>query len=489
MDSIQPNTTQTILITDIKEVDRERVVYNDIEGLAESIASLGLIQPIVLNRDHVLIAGGRRLRAFKHLQRESIPFVYKDCLNDGDLKAMELEENIQRQQMTWQEECMGISKLHTLRKNMEILKGAEWGYRETAAMLQASLGNIANAIYVAKELKKKNPCLDAATGLFDALNRLKAEKIKQATAMLVQHTKANIKASTSLPLPPNAIAVGDFLARAPRPVEEDDEEMLDISGLTSDDTDPALILGEPVPSRISIPLTTTVINSNCLDYFKTVSDGFFDHVVTDPPYGIDMDNLIQDVPDTIKESHKVDQNKDLLTRCIPEFYRITGPAAFVALWCDEEIRPMLADLAIQSGFRVQRWSVIWVKEHACSNQMAQYNFTKRTEICLILRKPNAKLRTVQPTNVIKCGNDEERKEFQHPFSKPFKVWDFLYSSFTYPGQKVLDPFAGVGSSAPAAIQNNLQPYLVELDEHYYNTCLMRTKGLYENKYGATALFQ
>jgi ParB-like nuclease domain len=44
------------------------------DGLAASIADVGLLHPIVVDQDGNLLAGARRLAAFKILKRETIPF-------------------------------------------------------------------------------------------------------------------------------------------------------------------------------------------------------------------------------------------------------------------------------------------------------------------------------------------------------------------------------------------------------------------------------
>src|SRR5262249_20123630 len=46
---------------------RHRRDMGDIDGLAKSISELGLLHPIVVNEDGLLIAGGRRLEAVKRL--------------------------------------------------------------------------------------------------------------------------------------------------------------------------------------------------------------------------------------------------------------------------------------------------------------------------------------------------------------------------------------------------------------------------------------
>jgi hypothetical protein len=87
----------------------------DICELAESIRRLGfLIHPIVIDRDKVLIAGYRRLCACKSLGGTHIECRYFDELDELKRTAIEIEENIKRKQMTWQEERRSILRIHEL---------------------------------------------------------------------------------------------------------------------------------------------------------------------------------------------------------------------------------------------------------------------------------------------------------------------------------------------------------------------------------------
>ena len=51
-----------------------------IEELAESIKTLGLLNPITVDNELYLIAGFHRLNAYKLLGYKAIPSIVKDCL-------------------------------------------------------------------------------------------------------------------------------------------------------------------------------------------------------------------------------------------------------------------------------------------------------------------------------------------------------------------------------------------------------------------------
>ena len=68
-----------------------------IAALAKSMDTYGLIHPIVVRDDGMLVAGGRRLEAAKKLGWKSIPATPISKLSDEQLREIELEENIRRE--------------------------------------------------------------------------------------------------------------------------------------------------------------------------------------------------------------------------------------------------------------------------------------------------------------------------------------------------------------------------------------------------------
>lgn len=91
---------EKVLISDIKVENRRREEFGDIEGLAESIGKLGLIQPIVVDEEYHLIAGERRLRACQQLGWFDVPVrLYRD-LSEAERREIELEENVRRKDFT-----------------------------------------------------------------------------------------------------------------------------------------------------------------------------------------------------------------------------------------------------------------------------------------------------------------------------------------------------------------------------------------------------
>lgn len=74
------------------------------DRLRRSIRERGLLHPIVIDRDGVLIAGEGRITACRELGWTHIPYQYADDLSDFDREMLELEENTLREDLTWEEQ-------------------------------------------------------------------------------------------------------------------------------------------------------------------------------------------------------------------------------------------------------------------------------------------------------------------------------------------------------------------------------------------------
>lgn len=105
-DLIKPNPQQP----------RVRFDYNELEGLACSIRENGLLQPINVRTlesgDFELISGERRLRAARMIGMTKIPCIVMNA-SDQQSALFALIENIQRENLDFFEEAVGIERLMT----------------------------------------------------------------------------------------------------------------------------------------------------------------------------------------------------------------------------------------------------------------------------------------------------------------------------------------------------------------------------------------
>ena len=103
-----------IPIEDIKIKKRIRKEMGDISALADSMKRFGQINPILISKKNVLIAGGRRLEAARRLGWTSINAVVAEIPDELTKLEYELEENTQRRDFTPAEANEAVQKIHRL---------------------------------------------------------------------------------------------------------------------------------------------------------------------------------------------------------------------------------------------------------------------------------------------------------------------------------------------------------------------------------------
>ena len=103
-----------IPIKDIVVEPQPRKIFQGIDELAYSIEKLGLLQPVVVmpkgHGRYLLIAGERRLKACQKLGWSTIPARIVKGLSQEDIRAIQLVENIQREELKISEKAAAISK-------------------------------------------------------------------------------------------------------------------------------------------------------------------------------------------------------------------------------------------------------------------------------------------------------------------------------------------------------------------------------------------
>jgi ParB family chromosome partitioning protein len=112
----EEDVVRELSLTDIdpnREQPRKRFDQEEMERLADSIASVGVIQPITVHQEngrYTIIAGERRWRAARIAGLKTIPALVRDW---DRVRRMEvaLIENLQRQDLNPVEEALGIRHL------------------------------------------------------------------------------------------------------------------------------------------------------------------------------------------------------------------------------------------------------------------------------------------------------------------------------------------------------------------------------------------
>lgn len=168
-------------------VNREKRQRKEIttDDLRESIARVGLLQPVVINRDFELKAGERRWTTCKELGWTTIPAVFVDQLDEIEGRLIELEENVRRKDFTWQELVAGVAEIHQL----YLSRDTDWSQSQTAEAMGLAKGTVSMYLRVQADMADQRV---AASGsireAFNLLQRRDQRAYGDALQELVQAT-------------------------------------------------------------------------------------------------------------------------------------------------------------------------------------------------------------------------------------------------------------------------------------------------------------
>jgi len=89
-------------LSDIKPYDRNPR-YNDeaVSAIAKSISEFGFLNPIVVDKDNVIICGHTRYKAAQQLGLVTVPVVVADWLSEDQVKAYRIADNKTSELATW----------------------------------------------------------------------------------------------------------------------------------------------------------------------------------------------------------------------------------------------------------------------------------------------------------------------------------------------------------------------------------------------------
>jgi len=406
----------TINIKDIIVGERFRKTFEGIEDLAQSISEHGLIEPIVIDELNTLIAGERRLKACKLIKLESIEVRYLNDLTELEKKEIELEENLHRKDFSWQEEVVAKAKLHQLKQQLHgaAVRGKEgsgWGVVQTAEALGESPATVSIDMQLARGMK--------------AFPELMKEKSKTTAFKKLKQMQESI--------------LQDELAKRMKQV-----------GLLNC---PNVILGDSVEEL-------NKIESNSIDL-----------VLTDPPYGIEVENSQtfgrMSTTNTRFEDGEF-ETFDLLDKVIPQLFRVLKDDKHLFMFCAIDKFATVRQLLIKHGFWVHHIPLIWDKGSG-SYPSQSTTFVHSYEPFIHAMKGKRKLYGT-PRDVFPISRVPSGKKI-HPTEKPTQLLRDIINLSTLAGEKVLDPFAGSGSTIEACRDTNRQAIGIEKDDvHYKAIC-------------------
>lgn len=250
--------------------------------------------------------------------------------------------------------------------------------------------------------------------------------------------------------------------------------------------------------EVGTDLTDSVIAGDALEVLPRIEAETFDMVFADPPYNLQLQN----------ELYRPNLTKvDAVNDAWDQFSDFAAYDAFTQAWLAEVKRVMKPSATLwvigtyHNIFRVGKvlqdlgfWvlnDVVWVKSNPMPN-FRGVRFTNATETLIWAVKDKSVKDYTFNYELMKEFNDgkqmrsdwyfplcrgEERLmedgKKVHSTQKPLALLERIVLASSQEGDLVLDPFAGTGTTAHAAMKHRRRFCMMEVDEHYVEWMLKR----------------
>jgi ParB/RepB/Spo0J family partition protein len=413
-------------INSIVPKDRYRRDFGNLEELKLSIKTRGLISPIAVQtlRDgsFLLLAGERRLRACKELEYTTIEAkVWTDELSELDIRCIELAENLDRKEFTWQEKVRLEAHIHSLQVGEKGEKIGNFGsghsMSDTARFLGVSKGEVSQNIKLAQAFNVV-PELSQAKTREDALKMLRT---LQETAI---HEEL-LRRST---------------VRASECTDSSEDKLTKMCD--------AFIVGD---SRVLL---------------QQVEAESKDFIEIDPPYAVGLDDHKQGDASEMAEYTEVSDQAyyQFMGVILDEATRILKPGRWLVLWHGHHHSQILASMLSARGFTVAPIPAIWVKPTGQTNH-PEYTMASCYELFHYASKDNAILHKQGRPNAFHVSPVPPQKKI-HPTEKPIELLEAILQTFTMPGMNCLVPFLGSGATLMAAANRGVEATGFDLSQKF-----------------------
>lgn len=421
--------------------DRQRRKIDNLESLKSSITSVGVINPIIITNleDPVLIAGERRLIACLELELPEIPYRTLSELASADLDLVELEENVQRKNLTWQEEANAINKIHSIHKETH----PNWTLGDTCEIVGTS-----NKTYIADAINIAGLIEEGDT------HTLQAANMEQARRVLKRKR--------------NRAVENELAALAPAKTVENVSESE----------------AEPETSTPVSPF----LNVDFIEWAQNYSGPKFNLIHCDFPYGINHGKSAQggaEVRDAYEDSPELFRNLlDTLTDLQDNFI---SPSAHLIFWYHDNYREEIRHELEAAGWTIYPHALIW---HKTDNTGVAADVDRRPrhiyETALFASRGDRKI--IQPFADI-YGAPTHKSKSLHISEKPEPVLRHFFRLCCDHLSRVLDPTCGAGSAIRVAASMGAEEVLgLELNKEYVKGAeeeFIRAQQLHEASKGIT----
>ena len=238
-----------------------------------------------------------------------------------------------------------------------------------------------------------------------------------------------------------------------------------------------------------------IYQGDCLEILAAIPADCVDLIYADPPYFLSNDGITCHAGKMVSvnkgawdKSQGPDLDHEFNRTWLAACQRVLKPNGSIWVSGTSHVIHSVGFAMQQLGFKLLN-DISWVKPNPPPNLSCRY-FTHATET-LIWAAKNKKskhtfnyklMREYAGGKQMKCvwmlaAPDREEKRYgKHPTQKPLALLDRIVQAASNPGDLVLDPFMGGGTTAIAALRNGRVSLGIELDAEFAWLAARRAAG-------------
>tara|TARA_Y100001970_G_C14177713_1_gene827989 strand:- start:947 stop:1588 length:642 start_codon:yes stop_codon:yes gene_type:complete len=201
-----------------------------------------------------------------------------------------------------------------------------------------------------------------------------------------------------------------------------------------------------------------LVNENCLDYFKIMSENSVDFTLTSPPYNRKRNDKYSLYDDIIEDYFSFN------VEIIQNLQKITKNYIFYNLQTNFYNRQDIYKLI---GFFCNDIKEIFVWEKTNPLPASGRSITNAVEYFLVLTKNKILAKETYTKNIIKSSVNSKMPQFHKAVMKQ-EIADYIIENFAYDSKLIFDPFMGLGTTGIAAAKYKKDFLGIELVKEYYD---------------------
>jgi DNA modification methylase len=238
--------------------------------------------------------------------------------------------------------------------------------------------------------------------------------------------------------------------------------------------------GPALPPTYEYDVAHDIHFEDCVAGLDRLDADAVDLVVTDPPYGVDIDlSETLGATDTGHAGSLANDGYDeavaLWRAVVPKLSRVLAPDGHLYAFASWKTYDVFRDALADAGFEVLN-CLVWLKSTP-NNQTAfgsgGVRYGHQHEFIIYAAHDASDARPLDRTMADLLLHTHDPTDNEHPTQKPVGLLKTLIEQSSAGGDTVLDPFLGSGSTAVAAIQAGRDIVGFEVDAEEYQQIVER----------------